>query len=265
MLALVAAIVIVHGGWGGGWEWSAVAGLLREHGHDVFTPTLTGMGERSHIGRYKQVGLGTHIEDVVAVLEFEQLRDVVLCGASYGGMPVTGAADRVAERVRLLVYVDALVPRNGQAALDLFPEEFADLVRAGVEVHGRGWRIPIPEDLSAALFPVGSLPDNVRADYIARLRDQPAATFTDPIQLTGEVDRIRRAFVRCTKSDFADDLGGDPIEACAARARAERWLYRELSASHDPQVFDVDGIATLLEQLATATLDDDTPSPITYE
>ena len=114
MLAFVTAIVIVHGGWGGGWEWSAVAGLLRERGHEVFTPTLTGMGERSHIGRHEQVGLGTHIEDVVAVLEFEKLRDVVLCGASYGGMPVTGAADRVAERVRLLVYVDALVPRDGQ-------------------------------------------------------------------------------------------------------------------------------------------------------
>ncbi len=92
--------VIVHGAWGGGWEWSPVARLLRERGHEVFTPTLTGMGERAHLGWGGRVGLATHVEDIVAVLEFENLSDVVLCGASYGGMPVTGAADRAAGRIR---------------------------------------------------------------------------------------------------------------------------------------------------------------------
>ena len=96
--------VIVHGGFGGGWEWTPVAQLLRERGHSVFTPTLTGMGERSHLG--PRVGLSTHIEDIVAVLEFEDLHNVVLCGASYGGMPITGAVDRASERIALLVYID---------------------------------------------------------------------------------------------------------------------------------------------------------------
>ena len=101
--------MIVHGGWGGGWEWAAVARVLRTRGHDVFTPTLTGMGERAHLGR-PGIGLATHVEDVVAVLELEDLHDVVLCGHSYGGMPVSGAADLAAERIRLVVYIDALVP-----------------------------------------------------------------------------------------------------------------------------------------------------------
>lgn len=102
--------VIVHGAWGGGWEWSPVADILRTYGHRAFTPTLTGLGERAHLSHGQPVGLGTHIDDIVAVLEFERLRDVVLCGASYGAIPATGAADRAADRVRMLIYIDGLVP-----------------------------------------------------------------------------------------------------------------------------------------------------------
>jgi pimeloyl-ACP methyl ester carboxylesterase len=111
------------------------------------------------------------LRTLFAVLEFEDLRDVVLCGASYGGMPVTGAADRAAARIALVVYVDALVPRAGQSALDLLPTAFGDKVRTGVEEHGPRWRVPIPDGLFAALLPAGSLPDQVRADYLARVRD----------------------------------------------------------------------------------------------
>ena len=104
-----------------------------------------------------------------------------------------------------------------------------------------------------SLIPAGSVPDLVRVDYLARVRDQPAATFIEPVEIGGAVDQLPRAFVRCTTSDFAADLGGDPIEACAARARAEGWPYRELAAPHDPQVFDPDGIAALIEDLAQPT------------
>ena len=247
------AFVIVHGAWGGGWEWSPVARLLRASGHDVFTPTLTGMGERAHLGPDRHVGLSTHVEDVVAVLEFEDLRDVVLCGASYGGMPVTGAADQAADRIRLVIYVDALVPRAGQSALNLLPTAFGEMVNAGIEANGPHWRVPMPSALFDSLIPVGSLPDLIRADYLARVRDQPAATFIEAVEIGGAVEQLPRAFVRCTTSDFAADLGGDPIEACAARARAELWPYRELAAPHDPQIFDPDGIAALIEDLAQST------------
>ena len=178
--------VIVHGGFGGGWEWTPVAQLLRERGHTVFTPTLTGMGERSHLG--PQVGLSTHIEDVVAVLEFEDLHNVVLCGASYGGMPITGAADQASERIGLLIYIDALVPVNGQSGLDLLPEHFGALVRAAADEHGHGW-IAIPDGV---LPPEGVIVKDTVERYVGRLRDQPLATFTEPIQLTNAAARVRR-------------------------------------------------------------------------
>ena len=249
----MSAFVIVHGAWGGGWEWTAVARLLRASGHEVVTPTLTGMGERAHLAHRQHVRLATHVEDIVAVLEFENLRDVVLCGASYGGMPVTGAADHAAERIRLVIYVDALVPRAGQSAVDLLPLQFGEMVRAGIEEHGPHWRVPMPTELFDALIPAGSLAEQVRADYLARVRDQPAATFIEPVRLDGAVEQLLRAFVRCTTSDFAMELGGDPIEACARRAQAEGWPYRELAAPHDPQIFDPIGIAALLEGLAQST------------
>jgi pimeloyl-ACP methyl ester carboxylesterase len=209
------------------------------------------LGERSHLGVGKTVTLRTHVEDVIAVLEFEDLRDVVLCGASYGGVPVTGAADRVPERVSSVVYVDALVPRAGESALDLLPQEFGEFVRRGHDEHGPGWRVPLPDDLFATLFPTGVLSDQVRDEYMARIRDHPAATFIDPVGLKGAVERLPRAFVRCTTAELADALSADPIEVMAGRARAEGWLYRELATRHDPQIFDPVGIAGILEEVST--------------
>jgi pimeloyl-ACP methyl ester carboxylesterase len=246
----MATFVIVHGAWGGGWEWSPVAGILRRHGHRAFTPTLTGMGERAHLPQGEPVGLGTHIDDIVAVLEFERLRDVVLCGASYGGLPATGAADRAADRVRLLVYIDGLVPVPGRPAVDQLPAWFAGLIRDGMAEHGPAWRVPMPLELFDALIPAGSVPDEVRQDYLDRIRPHPAATFTEPIRHTGVLEPVPRAFIRCTAGEFADELGGDPVAASAAHARDAGWTYREINVGHDPQVFDAEGIARLLIELA---------------
>ncbi len=248
----MATFVIVHGAWGGGWEWSPVADLLRRDGHRAFTPTLTGMGERAHLSPGEPVGLGVHIDDIVAVLEFERLRDVVLCGASYGGLPATGAADRAPDRVRLLVYIDGLVPVPGRPPLDQFPAGFAGLVRDGLAEHGPAWRVPMPPGLFDALIPAGSVPEAVRQDYRRRIRAHPAATFTEPIVLTSALDSVPRAFVRCTAGEWAEQAGGDPVAAGAARARDAGWAYREISVGHDPQVFDDEGIARLLAGLAAA-------------
>ncbi len=244
----IATFVIVHGGWGGGWEWTAVAQALRDRGHTVFTPTLTGMGERAHLGR-PEVGVATHVEDVIAVLEMECLDHVVLCGHSYGGMPVTGAADRVAERVGLVIYVDALVPADGQSAFDLLPEQFSEMAQASAREHGEGWRVPIPTSL---LPPQGWIAEEERARYVSRLRDQPLATFAEPVRLTGALDGLLRAFVRCTGGDVSGNLGGDPIGPVAARAQAEGWLYRELVATHDPQLTAPAETAAVLHKLAAA-------------
>src|SRR5439155_14731329 len=127
------------GAWGGGWEWRWVAAGLRAAGHDVFTPTLTGVGERAHLIS-ADVGLSTHIQDVVAVLRMEDLHDVVLCGQSYGGMVVTGAAGREPDRIAHLVYLDALVPLDGQSVADVTPSELMDVVRDGARTKGDGYR-----------------------------------------------------------------------------------------------------------------------------
>lgn len=242
----MAKFVIVHGGFGGGWEWIEVAKELRTRGHEVFTPTLTGMGERSHLG--PRVGLATHVEDVVAVLKYENLWGAVLCGASYGGMAVTGAADRVPDRIKLVLYIDALVPRNGQSGVDLLPSAFGDIVRAKADSQGHGW-VPVPD---AILPPEDLIPEERRRGYVARLGPQPVATFTEPIRLTGAIDLLPRAFVRCTGATL--DVGGDPIAPFAAQAKSEGWLYRELVAPHDPHLFDPAGTAAVLHELGVESV-----------
>jgi pimeloyl-ACP methyl ester carboxylesterase len=237
----MSTFVVVHGGFGGAWEWTPVARRLRARGHEVFTPTLTGMGERAHLAA-PEVAVDTHVEDIVAVLEREDLHDVVLCAHSYGGVPVTGAADRVPERVRLLIYIDALVPRHGESALDLLPAWFGAQARATADTRGR---VPMPAMLEP---PPGWIDEEQRIRYVQRLRPQPLRTFSEPIRLSGAVDALPTAFLRCTSAE----LPGDPIAASAARMRARGCAYRELAAPHDPQALDPDGTAELLHELATS-------------
>ena len=116
-----ATYVLVHGAWHGSWCWKRVRKGLRDTGHQVFTPTLTGLGERSHLNS-AAVNLSTHIADVVNLLRWEDLSDVILCGHSYGGTVITGVADRIPERIRTLVYLDAFVPEDGECLFDLAPE-----------------------------------------------------------------------------------------------------------------------------------------------
>ena len=114
--------VFVHGAGLGGWCWRKIVPLLRSEGHEVYTPTLTGLGERSHLATRLDVDLELHIQDVAAVLEYEDLSNVILTGHSYGGMVITGVADSLPDRVGQLVYLDALIPENGEAVIDLRPE-----------------------------------------------------------------------------------------------------------------------------------------------
>jgi pimeloyl-ACP methyl ester carboxylesterase len=237
----MATFVLVHGGWGGGWEWTPVADALRQRGHEVFTPTLTGLGEREHI-RASEVTLADHIDDVVGVIHFEDIDDVVLCGHSYGGMVVTGVADRVPERIRLLTYLDAFVPRDGESMRDILPPGFADALLAVAQERGDG-RAPIPAELLPR-----DVTDAVTERYVARLRPQAANTFTDAITLTGAVDGVARAYVRCT--GYEDSATG----SFAERARSEGWLYRELASEHDLHLSDPGATVDLVQELASASV-----------
>ena len=124
----------------------------------MFTPTLTGLGERADVPA-ESVTLTSHVDDVVHAIESEDLRNVVLCAASYGGMPVTVAAARLSDRLAKLVYLDALVPRDGESAADLLPAWFTEIVQAGLAAEGQGFRVAVPE---AVIPPVGSAPEPVR-------------------------------------------------------------------------------------------------------
>ena len=148
------------------------------------------------------------------------------------------------------MYVDGLVPVPGRPAVDLFPAMYATMIRDGIAEHGPAWRVPMPAALFDALIPAGSVPAAVRQDYLDRIRAHPAASFTEPIHLTGALESVPRAFVRCTAGEYAAEAGGDPVAAGAAQALAAGWAYREINAPHDPQVFDAEGIARLMIELA---------------
>src|SRR5262245_21110438 len=140
----MAVFVVAHGAWSSGWAWREMRSLMRAAGHEVFTPSYTGLGERQHLAS-RAVNLSLHIEDVVNVLEFEDLRDVVLIGHSFGGIVATGVADRARTRVARIIYLDAFVPEDGQSMMDLLPLRGRDAMN-NARLAGDGWRVP-PRDL----------------------------------------------------------------------------------------------------------------------
>jgi pimeloyl-ACP methyl ester carboxylesterase len=239
----VASFVIVHGAFGGGWEWTPVARRLRAQGHEAWTPTLTGLGERAHLAT-PDTDLRTHVDDVLALLRMEGLRDVVLCGASYGGMVVTQVVDEASELLSCVVYVDALVPRDGESAADLLPSGFREEVRRRA-ARPDDFLVPVPE---AVVPPREGLAAAAWHHYASRLVPQPAATFLGPVRLQGRGASVPTAFVRCT----GGHLEVDPIRPMAARAQEAGWMYRELRLPHDPHLFDASAVATSLESIAAA-------------
>jgi len=234
----MATLVVAHGAWSAGWAWKKMRSLLRERGHELYTPTYTGLGERAHLAS-PEVGLDTHIRDVCGVLTMENLHEVVLIGHSYGGMVATGVADREPERIKHLVYLDAFVPRDGQSVGDLQPPGVRDAMRAAAERDGDGWLVPPnppPPDTSAADL----------AWMAPRRLPQPLKALDEPIRLTGAVDRLPRTYIYCTRP-----MPADGFRQFAQRAKTEAgWQYREIDASHNPHITAPDALAAMLDDIA---------------
>jgi pimeloyl-ACP methyl ester carboxylesterase len=133
--------VLIHPAWFGGWCWKKLSPLLRAQGHEVFAPTLTGLGERAHLAR-PEVGLEIHVRDITNVIEYEDLHNVILVGNSSGGMVITGVADHMPERIARLVFLDAFVPMDGQSMLDVIPPDRRPALEAFVQKEGSGWLLP---------------------------------------------------------------------------------------------------------------------------
>jgi pimeloyl-ACP methyl ester carboxylesterase len=212
--------VLVHGAWGGSFGWHLLAPLLRAAGHDVTTPSLTGLGERAHLAT-PQTNLTTHVTDVANHIEFEDLRDVVLVGHSYGGMVVTGAVDMVGDRVRHLVYLDAFVPNDGQAVYNINGAPPPVLNEGEFLVPA----IPRP------------LPDKVEEAWLSeRRRPQPIGCFTDPVRLAKPLEShaFSLTYIKATadaRENAAERRSG--FWQVADRVRNDpRWRYREIATSH---------------------------------
>lgn len=234
----MATFLVAHGAWSAGWCWKKMRPLLAGLGHALFTPTYTGIGERVHLA-HPDIGLETHIADVLAVIEFEDLRDIVLIGHSYGGMVATAVADRAVKRLAHLVYLDAFVPRDGQSLFDLHPADVRAAIREATRTAGDGWRVP-PNPLP---------PDTSEMDVawiMPRRVMQPLRTFEEPVRLSGACERVPTTYIYCTRPGPIDIF--KPF-AQRANSRAG-WRYMEMDASHSPHITAPGKLAALLHDIA---------------
>jgi pimeloyl-ACP methyl ester carboxylesterase len=247
-----ASIVLVHGAWHGGWCWRDVRLILERTGHKVFTPTLTGLGERAHL-RDPVPGLETHIQDVIGLIEAEELTDFVLVGHSYGGMVITGVADRLKSRLRHVVYLDAALPSNGQSMISQNPnvvgeENYARSLQGlkGLAPDGV-WMSPLPP----VAFGVPLELADQHAWVGRQLKPNPLKSWTDPIVLTNQGSLgVARTYVVCVKPV----LPQSSFPAHAALIRAGRagpgWHVVELQTGHDAMVTAPEQTAAIIRSAA---------------
>jgi pimeloyl-ACP methyl ester carboxylesterase len=237
----MATYVLVHGGAHGGWCYQRVARMLRTAGHDVYTPTLTGLGERSHLLR-PDIDLDMHIRDITSVLHYEDLRDVILVGHSYGGMVITGAADRASDRVGRLVYLDAANPVNGQSLVDV----------GGPIVGSTRTRGRVVEGVELVIFPgTEPLPNYgvTDPDDIAwmaeRLTGHPWACFAQPLRLTNEAAlwATPQYHIMCSSTLATRD----PELMEKARAAGRLWT---IDTGHDLMITEPRAVADVLLKIA---------------
>jgi pimeloyl-ACP methyl ester carboxylesterase len=229
----MATYVILHGMTAGGFWMKKVATRLRAAGHEVFTPSYTGLGERSHLLR-REIDLETHILDVLQVLHYEDLSDVILVGKSYSGMVITAVADRVPERLRHVVYLDASLPEDGQSLVGLFEPDQVTGLAAIVARQGEGWFVPA----NPAVEP--------------RLAAHPWQTLIDPIRLTDNpaAERIPRSYIYCMLKP-PDSAVTAMTRRGAATARRNGWDYYEIETDHEPEQNRPDQLAEILIRIAS--------------
>jgi pimeloyl-ACP methyl ester carboxylesterase len=232
----MATFVLVHAAWHGTWCWQRVARLLRSNGHEVFAPALTGLCERSHL-LTPAVDLDTHILDVVNEMKWQGLNDVVLVGHSYGGMVISGAAEKMEKAIASFVMLDAFMPESGQAVVDIVSVP----VRDGILAAQRAGASTLPAR-SAAAFNVN---EKDRAWVDAQCTPQPLRTFLQKLPLTGARERIaNKAYIRATgyESPYFD--------RGLAAARQKGWRTYEVPCGHDVMIDQPERLTEILQEAA---------------
>jgi pimeloyl-ACP methyl ester carboxylesterase len=216
----MAIYVLVHGGWSGAHGFRHVRRQLAASGHEVFTPSLTGIGERAHLAS-PLVNLSTHVRDVVNQLLYEDLTGVILVGFSYGGFVVSGAVEHIADHIRHLVYLDAFVPDDGETAF-----EHVLGIEPGAATLNEQWLIPPPER---------EFDDPAEAEWMTLRRNpHPLGCFVEPVRLVRPLDEYQfsRTYIKATL-DPPTDVGADALWKAAHRAKAsDAWSYREIETTH---------------------------------
>ena len=235
----MATVVLAHGAWSAAWAWKKMRPLFRKAGHEFFSPTYTGLGERAHLAR-PEVDLSTHVQDVLAVLEIEGLKEVTLLGHSYGGMVATGVADKAAVRIARVVYIDAFAPKDGQSLFDLLGPKGEAHMRAGAAKDGDGWKLPLNP------MPPDTSPEDA-AWAVPKRRPQPIKTFEEKIKLSSGKFPPRHYL-------YAKKNGpGDVFRQFAERAKNEPgWTHHEIDASHNPHITCPDVLMALLSNIMAA-------------
>ena len=212
--------VLVHGAWRGSWLWRKVRPLLQAAGHEVFTPTLTGLADRSHL-LAPEIDLETHIADVVNLVRWEGIDDFVLCGHSYAGCVVTGVADRLAQRIRALVYLDAFVLEDGQSLHDTVPAELRDMQVQSAAGDGDGWRVP---PIPAEIFNVNEAD---RAYVDSQCTAHPLATLQQKLSLQHTMPPEKVTHVLATEHPHS------PFAPYHELAKRKGWKTLRLACGHD--------------------------------
>ncbi|MHC2439668.1 alpha/beta fold hydrolase [Bradyrhizobium sp. USDA 4451] len=228
--------LVCHGAWSAGWAWKKMHPLMQAAGHRLITPSYTGLGERTHLA-HQGLDLDAHIQDMLNVISYEDLRDIVLVGHSYGGMVATGVADRVRERIAQMIYIDAFVPRDGQSLFDLNEVAIPNMREAAR--NNDGWRIP----------PMPIPPDTSPADVewlTARRVDMPIKCFEQKLKLKHGETTLPRSYIYATRITPADTFG-----QFAKRTKNEAgWRYLEIDASHSPNVTAPEALMALMQEIA---------------
>jgi pimeloyl-ACP methyl ester carboxylesterase len=246
----MAAYVLVGGAWLGGWCWHPIARSLRDQAHDAYPVTLTGLGERVHLAS-PQVDLETHITDVVNLIEFEDLHDVVLLGHSYAGLVITGAADRIPERISELVYLDTGPLPSGLALIETFPPGARQHTENQVEELGDGWRLPMPPwDELAQQASLEGLDDDQLRLLRSRATPQPFGTYTQPLQLENPArEGLPKLGILCSFSlaQVQEMIASD--NPLSRGFTGPNWRFVELPTGHWPMFSRPEDLAELLLDL----------------
>jgi pimeloyl-ACP methyl ester carboxylesterase len=228
--------VLVHGAWHGGWCWSRVADKLRAAGHQVFTPTQTGLGERKHL-LSKDITLDTFTRDVANAIEAEELTKIVLVGHSFGGLAISGVADAMPERIRHLVYLDSLMVEGGKSPFDSLPPDVVAARRKAAEESSGGLSLPAPPP---SAFGVSDAKDT---EWVKRrLTPHPLGTYTSTLNIKGPVgNNLPRTYIHCTNPSYA------ALQASRNWVKAQQgWRWAEIATGHDAMVTAPDELTRML-------------------